>query len=59
MKDTIFDIVKHTAGLGFIEQVKVTGSADETVLQAADTDRTVVLNAKKSKSFNKINTLAS
>ena len=46
MKDTIFDIVKHTAGLGFIEQVKVTGSVDETILQAADTDRTVVLNAK-------------
>ena len=41
MKDTIFDIVKHTAGLGFIEQVKVTGSVDETILQAADTDRTV------------------
>ena len=46
MKDTIFDIVKHTAGLGFIEQVKVTGEADETTLQAADVDRTVVMNAK-------------
>ena len=46
MKDTIFDIVKHTAGLGFIEQVKVTGDDEGTSLQASDTDRTVVLNAK-------------
>jgi len=46
MKDTILDIVKHTAGLGFIESVKVTGTVDETRLDAMDTDRTVILNAK-------------
>lgn len=46
MKDIVFDIVKHTAGLGFIEQVKVVGADDETTLQAADADRTVVVNAK-------------
>lgn len=46
MKDIILDIVKHTAGLGFIESVKVTGTVDETRLDAMDTDRTVILNAK-------------
>ena len=55
MKDTIFDIVKHTAGLGFIEQVKVSGDDAETTLQAADTDRTVVLNAKLHKPVTEFN----
>ena len=30
MKDIILDVVKHTAGLGFIESVKVTGTTQET-----------------------------
>ena len=45
MKDIILDVVKHTAGLGFIESVKVTGTADETRFDAMDPDRTVILNA--------------
>ena len=46
MKDVIADVVKHTAGLGFIENVKVTGTGDETLLDAMDSDRTVILKAK-------------
>lgn len=46
MKDIISDIVKHTAGLGFIENVKVTGTEDETLLDAMDADRTVILKAR-------------
>tara|TARA_B100001287_G_scaffold276213_1_gene286250 strand:- start:1525 stop:2298 length:774 start_codon:yes stop_codon:yes gene_type:complete len=45
MKDIILDVVKHTAGLGFIESVKVTGTTQETRFDAMDTDRTVILNA--------------
>jgi len=45
-KDVIQDIVKMTAGLGFINAVKVTGTDSETVLDAMDTDRTVILKAK-------------
>jgi len=46
MKDVIADVVKHTAGLGFIENVKVTGGDDETLLDAMDSERTVILKAK-------------
>ena len=46
MKDVIADVVKHTAGLGFIENVKVTGTDSETTLDAMDSDRTVILKAK-------------
>jgi len=44
--DTVQDIVKHTAGLGFITSVKVTGRDTETLLDAMDTDRTVIMKAK-------------
>lgn len=44
-RDIVQDIVKHTAGLGFITNVKVTGTADETRLDAMDGDRTVILQA--------------
>ncbi|MBT4530916.1 MAG: hypothetical protein HOC27_06890 [Phycisphaerae bacterium] len=46
MKDVVLDIVKHTAGLGFIENIKVTGTNDSTKLEAMDPDRTVILNAQ-------------
>ena len=46
MKDVVLDIVKHTAGLGFIENIKVTGTNDATKLEAMDPDRTVILNAQ-------------
>jgi len=45
-RDIVQDIVKHTAGLGFITSVKVTGSDEETTLDAMDADRTVILQAK-------------
>jgi hypothetical protein len=45
MKDIILDIVKHTAGLGFIESAKVTSTKETTTIEAMDTDRTVILNA--------------
>jgi hypothetical protein len=45
-KDVVQDIVKMTAGLGFISAVKVTGSESETSLDAMDQDRTVILKAK-------------
>ena len=45
-RDVVQDIVKHTAGLGFIQAVKVTGSETETVLDAMDAERTVILKAK-------------
>lgn len=44
--DTVQDIVKHTAGLGFIQSVKVTGSTSETLLDAMDSDRTVIMKAQ-------------
>lgn len=45
-RDVVQDIVKHTAGLGFITSVKVTGTDTETTLDAMDSDRTVILQAK-------------
>jgi len=44
-KDVIQDIVKMTAGLGFINAVKITGSDNETSLDAMDTERTVIVKA--------------
>ena len=46
MRDTIQDIVRHTGGLGFIETVKITGSEEETIVEAMDDDRTVVIKGK-------------
>lgn len=45
-RDIVQDIVKHTAGLGFITAVKVTGDETETRLDAMDADRTVIVQAK-------------
>lgn len=46
MKDIIFDVVRHTAGLGIIDAVKVVGSTEETLISALDQNKTVILNAK-------------
>jgi len=46
IRDVVQDVVKHTAGLGFINCVKVTGAEQETTLDAMDSDRTVILQAK-------------
>jgi hypothetical protein len=44
-RDVVQDIVKHTAALGFIQAVKVTGTETETTLDAMDADRSVILKA--------------
>lgn len=46
IKDVLLDVVKHTSGLGIIENIKVTGDDKETKLAAMDADRTVILQAK-------------
>lgn len=46
IKDVLLDVVKHTSGLGIIENIKVTGDDSETTLAAMDADRTVILQAK-------------
>ena len=46
MKDAIFDIVRHTASLGFFDSAKITGTEDGTEIWTYDTDRNVVLDAK-------------
>jgi hypothetical protein len=46
MRETIQDIVKHTGGLGFIETVKITGSEEETLVEAMDNERTVIVKGK-------------
>lgn len=46
LKSVLLDVVKHTSGLGIIENIKITSEGDETRLAAMDADRTVILNAK-------------
>ena len=45
VKDAVQDIVRMTAGLGFINAVKVTGEESSTTLDAMDTERTVIVKA--------------
>ena len=45
MREKILDIVKHTGSLGFIDTVKITGSDEETLIEAMDGERTVVIKA--------------
>lgn len=46
MKDIIFDIVRHTASLGFFDLAKITGTDTETEIWTCDEKKTVVLDAK-------------
>ncbi len=46
MKDAIFDIVRHTASLGFFELAKLTGTPESTEIWTCDEKRNVVLDAK-------------
>jgi hypothetical protein len=46
MKDFLQDIVQHTHGLGTIDLVKITGTQDETVINALAEDRSVIVEAK-------------
>jgi len=46
MKDYLQDIVQHTHGLGNIDLVKITGTDQETNINAIAEDRSVILEAK-------------
>lgn len=41
--DSIKDIIKHTASLGFIEMVKINGTVTTTKLETKDVDNTVII----------------
>jgi len=41
--DSFKDIVKHTAGLGFIDMVKIVGTVNDAKIEAIDADKTVVI----------------
>lgn len=43
MLDQFKDIVKHTHSLGFIEMVKLVGTANDAKIEAIDADKTVVI----------------
>jgi len=45
VKDAIFDIVRHTASLGFFDLAKITGTTSETEIWTCDEKKTVVLDA--------------
>jgi hypothetical protein len=49
LKDAIFDIVRHTASLGFFELAKLSGDASATEVWTCDDKRNVVLEAKLTK----------
>lgn len=44
MRKILLDIVKHVSVVGGIEQTKITGSAEETRVEAIDKDKTVIVN---------------
>ena len=46
MRDHLLDIVKNTYGLGNIDLVKITGTAEETNIEALAEDRSVIVQAK-------------
>lgn len=46
MKDALLDIVRHTGNLGFVEVVKITGTETETIIEAIDKDRTLIIKGK-------------
>lgn len=46
MQDYLKDIVQHTHALGTIEVVKITGTAQETLINTIAEDRTVIVEAK-------------
>lgn len=41
--DSLKDIVKHTSGLGFIDMVKLIGTANDAKIETIDADKTVVI----------------
>jgi hypothetical protein len=49
MKDILIDIVSHTHSLGFLPNIKITGSTNETIIESMAEDRSVVLTGKTNK----------
>lgn len=46
IKDIFKDILRHSHALGFIEMVKISGTAEGTTIEAMDADKTVILQGK-------------
>jgi hypothetical protein len=46
MKDNLQDLISHTAQLGFIDLIKITGTEEETILNCIAEDRTVIVSGK-------------
>lgn len=46
MREILTDVVKKIGGLGFVDTVKVTGTSEETKIEAIDNDKTVIIKAK-------------
>lgn len=46
IKDVLLDVIKHTNGLGIIENIKVDGTSDATKLAAMDPNKTVIMTAE-------------
>lgn len=46
MKDHLLDIVKNTYGLGIIDLIKITGTAEETAIEGIAEDRSVIVQGK-------------
>jgi hypothetical protein len=46
MRDHLLDLVEHTYDLGCIDLVKITGDANETIINGVAEDRSVVIDAK-------------
>jgi hypothetical protein len=45
MKDALLDMVKHTHNLGVIDLIKITGTEEETLVNAIAEDKSVILDA--------------
>jgi hypothetical protein len=46
MRDYLLDLVEHTFDLGCLDTIKITGTEQETLVNSAAEDRSVVLDAK-------------
>jgi hypothetical protein len=46
MRDYLLDLVEHTYDLGCIDLIKISGTADETIVNGVAEDRSVVVDAK-------------
>ena len=46
IKDIFKDLLRHSHALGFIEMVKISGTAEGTTIEAMDADKTVILQGK-------------